>query len=241
LLDLPEPSQKEMEEHSWNPEDRSLNIYVKEEDRLTLHRHPVAQSTDCIRGRIGYSKGFHIWQLVWPLRQRGTHAVIGVATKDAPLHSPGYSSLVGSTVDSYGWDLIRNVCLHDSKNTKSWTYPNPELVGERFTAPEKVYCILDCDERTMSFATEHAYLGVAFRNLQGQNLYPVVCAVWGHCEITMKYMGTLEPEPRGLMDICRRTIRMQLGPQRIQRVNELPLPEPLKNYVQYRPRYDCIS
>lgn len=41
LLDLPEPSQKQMEEHGWNPDDRSLNIYVKEEDRLTLHRHPV--------------------------------------------------------------------------------------------------------------------------------------------------------------------------------------------------------
>ena len=45
--------------------------------------------------RIGYSRGFHVWQIVWPLRQRGTHAVIGVATKAALLHSPGYSSLVG--------------------------------------------------------------------------------------------------------------------------------------------------
>lgn len=71
LLDLPEPSQKQMEEHAWNPDDRSLNVYVKEEDRLTLHRHPVAQSTDCIRGKIGYSKGFHVWQIVWPSRQRG--------------------------------------------------------------------------------------------------------------------------------------------------------------------------
>lgn len=42
--------------------------------------------------------------------------------------------------------LVRNVCLHDAKNTKSWAYPNPELVGERFNAPEKIYCILDMDE-----------------------------------------------------------------------------------------------
>jgi SPRY domain-containing SOCS box protein 1/4 len=110
LLDLPEPTQKQMEQNAWNPDDRSLNIYVKEEDRLTLHRHPVAQSTDCIRGRVGYSKGFHVWQIVWPLRQRGTHAVIGVASKDAPLHAPGYSSLVGSTTDSYGWDLSKLFC-----------------------------------------------------------------------------------------------------------------------------------
>jgi hypothetical protein len=32
----------------------------------------------------------------------------------------------------------------------------------------------------MAFATEHAYLGVAFRNLRGQTLHPIVCAVWGH-------------------------------------------------------------
>lgn len=135
------------------------------------------------------------------MRQRGTHAVIGVATKDASLHSAGYQSLVGSTTDSYGWDLsesifshlnikffplVRNVCLHDSKNSKPWTYPNPKLVGERFSAPEAVYCILDMDEGTMAFATDQAYLGVAFRNLRGKNLHPVVCAVWGHCEVCLK-------------------------------------------------------
>lgn len=87
---------------------RSLNIFVKEEDALTFHRHPVAQSTDCIRGRVGYSRGLHCWEVVWPARQRGTHAVVGVATAQAPLHSVGYQSLVGATDQSWGWDLGRN-------------------------------------------------------------------------------------------------------------------------------------
>jgi SPRY domain-containing SOCS box protein 1/4 len=87
---------------------------------------------------------------------------------------------------------VRNVCVHDSKNTKAWTYPDPNLVGERFIAPEKLYCILDMDEGTMAFATEHQYLGVAFRNLRGSTLYPIACAVWGHCEITIRHLGTLE-------------------------------------------------
>ena len=56
---------------------------------MYLSRQPVAQSTDCIRGKQGYNSGIHIWQISWPLKQRGTHAVIGVATKEAPLHSPG--------------------------------------------------------------------------------------------------------------------------------------------------------
>ena len=71
-------------------EDRSLNIFVKDEDKLTFHRHPVAQSTDCIRSKVGYERGLHVFELSWPTRQRGTHAVVGVATMDAPLHSVGY-------------------------------------------------------------------------------------------------------------------------------------------------------
>ncbi|KHJ89162.1 hypothetical protein OESDEN_11023 [Oesophagostomum dentatum] len=40
------------EMHAWNPADRSLNIFVKDDDCFTFHRHPVAQSTDCIRGKV---------------------------------------------------------------------------------------------------------------------------------------------------------------------------------------------
>lgn len=82
-------------QHAWNPEDRSLNIFVKEADPMTLHRHPVAQSTDCIRTKVGYTKGIHLWELNWNSRQRGTHAIIGVATDKSPLHCVGYQSLIG--------------------------------------------------------------------------------------------------------------------------------------------------
>ena len=49
LLDMPMPSKEVKETHAWNADDRSLNIFVKEDDSTTFHRHPVAQSTDCIR------------------------------------------------------------------------------------------------------------------------------------------------------------------------------------------------
>lgn len=64
--------------------------FLQEDDKLTFHRHPVAQSTDCIRGKVGFTKGLHVWEIQWSTRQRGTHAVVGVATQDAPLHSVGY-------------------------------------------------------------------------------------------------------------------------------------------------------
>ena len=53
-------------------------------DHLTLHRRPISQSTDSIRGKIGYRGGIHMWEIKWVSNQRGTHACVGVATKKAP-------------------------------------------------------------------------------------------------------------------------------------------------------------
>ena len=80
LMDMPPVSKEVQLKHAWNPDDRSYNIFVKEDDKLTFHRHPVAQSTDCIRAKVGYERGLHLFEITWSTRQRGTHAVVGVST-----------------------------------------------------------------------------------------------------------------------------------------------------------------
>ncbi|XP_029111642.1 SPRY domain-containing SOCS box protein 4 [Scleropages formosus] len=237
LLDMPVAPPDLQLRHAWNGDDRSLNIFVKEDDRLTFHRHPVAQSTDCIRGRVGYTRGLHAWCIHWPARQRGTHAVVGVATAEAPLHSVGYTALVGSNAESWGWDLGRNKLYHDSKNLPSSaapTYPAFLEPDESFALPDSLVVVLDMDEGTLSFMVDGQYLGVAFRGLKGKKLYPIVSAVWGHCEITMRYINGLDPEPLPLMDLCRRAARIALGRDRLHRIESLPLPQSLKNYLQYQ-------
>ena len=72
LLDSPPPSLEVSIDHSWNPNDRydriypilhfkisfsSLNVILKTEDPLVMRRRPVAQSTDCVRAKVGYSEG----------------------------------------------------------------------------------------------------------------------------------------------------------------------------------------
>ena len=52
--------------------------------------------------------------------------------------------------------------------------------------------MLDMDEGAMGFVVDGKYLGPAFRGLRGKKLYVTVSAVWGHCEITMKYIGGLD-------------------------------------------------
>ncbi|XP_072376728.1 protein gustavus isoform X1 [Diabrotica undecimpunctata] len=237
LLDMPPAMRETQLKYSWNQDDRSLNIFVKEDDRLTFHRHPVAQSTDCIRGKVGFTKGMHCWEVCWSTRQRGTHAVVGVATAEAPLHSVGYQSLVGSTDTSWGWDLGRNKLYHDSKNCPGVTYPALLKPDETFIVPDKFLVVLDMDEGTLSFVVDGQYLGVAFRGLKGRKLYPIVSAVWGHCEISMRYIGGLDPEPLPLMDLCRRIIRQRLGKQLLEeKVMNLQLPQALQTYLLYRDR-----
>lgn len=137
-----------------------------------------------------------MWELKWSTRQRGTHAVVGVATRDAPLHSVGYQSLVGSNGESWGWDLGRNKLYHDVKNNLPTTYPVlPQgSSDELYPVPDVFQVVLDMDEGTLGFAVNGQYLGVAFRGLKGKKLYPIVSAVWGHCEITIKYIGGLDRE-----------------------------------------------
>jgi len=238
LLDMPAAPRETQLKHAWNAEDRSLNIFVKEDDKLTFHRHPVAQSTDCIRSKVGYERGLHVLELSWSTRQRGTHAVVGVATAEAPLHSVGYQSLIGNNENSWGWDLGRNKVYHDSKNQSGETYPSSLTSDETFVVPDKFLLVLDMDEGTLSFVVEGQYLGVAHRGLRGKKLHPIVSAVWGHCEITMKYIGGLDPEPLPLMDLCRRVTRQQIGRPRIEQgaLDRLNLPKAIKEYLEYKDR-----
>ncbi|EGT40960.1 hypothetical protein CAEBREN_24078 [Caenorhabditis brenneri] len=116
--------------------------------------------------------------------------MVGVATKTARLHEDGYTALIGTNTESYGWDITRGECHHDSKKTQIWKYAFGNS-PDAFHVPEKFYCILDMDEGYMAFATDEEYLGVAFRNLKGKTLYPIVATVWGRCEISMRYLGSL--------------------------------------------------
>lgn len=59
-------------------------------------------------------------------------------------------------------------------------------------------------------------------------------AVWGHCEIRMRYLNGLDPEPLPLMDLCRRAVHLALGKERVAKIHALPLPAPLRAYLLYQ-------
>ena len=64
LLDSPPVGRDEVMKHSWNTNDKSFNIVLKDDDPTVMRRHPIAQSTDCIRGKVGYTSGLHMWEVI---------------------------------------------------------------------------------------------------------------------------------------------------------------------------------
>jgi len=204
LLDQSALSREEQLEHTWNETDSSPNIYVKSDDPLTFHRNPVYQTSDAIRGRgvtptelqlerSGYTNGLHVWSVTWPQASRGTHPVVGVATRDCPLSEPGYKRLVGSNSHSWGWCLKTMKVYHDSRKFRHGV-PYPRDVDDKLKVPDTFLMILDMDRGTLSFQVDNDFLGVAFSGLRGEELFPIVSAVWGHCEVTLTYINHHEFE-----------------------------------------------
>lgn len=141
----------------------------------------------------------------------------------------GYCSLVGSTNESWGWDLVRNKCYHNQEET-----PFPHWLSSReiFQIPDQFMVVLDMDEGTLGFIVDDTYLGIAFTGLKGKKLYPIVSTVWGNGEIGIKYIGGLEPGPLRLQECARKVIRRQIGKSRLKRLkSELYLPQVLRDYI----------
>jgi len=170
--------------YAWDGNDCSRNIYIKP-NGFTLHRNPVAQSTDACKGKTGFLVGRHAWEVWWegPL---GTVAVVGIATKEAPVQSAGYIALLGSNCESWGWNLVDNHLLHNGQCYGSYPLLNNP---PKYQTGQRLRVILDCDEATLSFEHNYAFLGVAFRGLPNKPLYPAVSAVYGNTEVSMVYLG----------------------------------------------------
>jgi SPRY domain-containing SOCS box protein 1/4 len=79
----------------------------------------------------------------------------------------------------------------DAINNNGFAYP--AKADESFIVPDKFLVVLDLDEGTLAYIVDGQYLGVAFSDLKDKGaLYPMVSSVWGHCEITMRYINGLE-------------------------------------------------
>jgi len=204
----------------------------------------VSQSTDSIRGKRGYRSGVHVWEIKWLSMQRGTHACVGIATKDAPLRKQGYQALVGGTNHSWGWDLGRNMLRHNDiptapvghenaevENNNHITYPVLQNKDSSFVVPDTFIMALDMDAGKLGFVAEGQWLGWAFDGLRGLEVFPTVSCVWGHCEVTLKYIN-YSFEPLSLKELSRRCVRLSLRTSDSGTLSNLPVPITLRRYLR---------
>ncbi|XP_077984407.1 neuralized-like protein 4 [Glandiceps talaboti] len=176
--------------HGWDPRDCSQSFQVMD-DGVTarrLQRTANTGNTEAVRSKKSYQVGVHTFQIHWPQQERGSHAVVGVGSPDVELTLHGYCSLVGSTANSWGWNVCDKTLHHCGKVVGS--YPS----GGR-SIQDTFSMVLDLDVGTLSFKTHDGKdLGTAFRNIPkgDMQLCVMASATAGDCHIQMKYLGSKE-------------------------------------------------
>jgi hypothetical protein len=203
LQQLPQSSEEEQFNNGFNPHDCSNNIRVTSKD-LNFFRLPIWRSTDCVRTKIGYNKGLHVWEISWPPETRGTHPVIGVANKNAALHCEGYENLIGSDSNSWGWNLKELSLHHNGIRISGYPLLSNDIVDIVVKKLEKFLLILDFFTNTISFIIKeeafippiYYYLGVAFKLPNVDDYYyPIIQSVYGRSSVEIKYLGGYQLSP----------------------------------------------
>ncbi|KAF3691916.1 SPRY domain-containing SOCS box protein 1 [Channa argus] len=205
-------------------------------------RSPVELSSDGVRAKVGVKSGLHVWEVLWNPNHRGSHAVIGVSSKDCPLQASGYNVLVGKDLQSWGWELKTNGLWHggnslglypDFRRQSSTRILTDAKVAETpLPIPEIILLVLDADAGTLGFVVDGSFLGVAFKDLPpGVELFPVVSSVRGGANIRLRYLNGTTCDPPTLKALCGLSIRQVLGERRQNQTDKLPLPSSLQHYL----------
>ena len=117
--------------------------------------------------------------------------MVGVSTLAAEVQAGGYKGLVGDTANSWGWDLGRKQALHAGQHTG--LFPLSLNHHHQWTVPDEFHMILDMDAGTLAWFADGQYLGISHRGIQGE-VFPMVSTVWGHCEVSLVYLGSSLPK-----------------------------------------------
>jgi SPRY domain-containing SOCS box protein 1/4 len=180
LLSRPPVARQTQIDNAWDPAWCDGRVSFTD-DGMTCIRGNVPGGA-AVRGRRPMTTGVHVWAVTWETGARGYRPVIGVGTDKAAMNDG-----IGSTDDSWGWNLGNNVLCHGDRPVGR--YPSNKDRG-RYRVSDTFHLVLDMDEGTLSFVDGDQFLGEAFSGLKGLSLCVMADILGVGASVTIKYLGS---------------------------------------------------
>uniref|UniRef100_A0A1B6C1E4 B30.2/SPRY domain-containing protein n=1 Tax=Clastoptera arizonana TaxID=38151 RepID=A0A1B6C1E4_9HEMI len=156
-------------EWAWDKTVTTAATLLSKQNREVRFHPGYSSGTAAVRGDAAFLHGrIYYWEIKMLTALYGTDVMVGIGTKNAKLDKFAYQfcSLLGSDKESWGFSYTGKL----QHNGKSHFY------GPPFGKGSVVGIYLDMWKGTLEFFVNRRPLGVAFKNLQGLQLYPMVCS-----------------------------------------------------------------
>ena len=202
----------------WDVKDRSRDTVTLPGNRVLFH--PTwSNGTAGIRGNKPLTHGAHYWEIRFHKRVFGTSMMVGVATKQARLHTDIFTNLMGQ--DSESWGMSHKGLIWHDGNSKRYTEEFQEQVSTT------VGVLYDRTQGTLTYFKDGKNLGIAFTGLRKvkEDLYPFITSTAAKTEMSTECsLRSFD----NLQDRCRAVIALYCTNNDI---DMLPIPKSMKEYI----------
>jgi len=182
--------------------------------------HPTYSSgTAFVLGSIPLSPPHnHFWEVTVDSPVYGTDVMVGVATDSAPLATGqrSYCSLLGREAESWGWSY-QGYTQHGGRQQK---------YGTKWGQGDRLGVHFDAWRGTLEFYLNRKPLGVAFTNLRGKTVFPVICSTAAKSSLTLSTARSL---PSSLQFLAVRSLAHKLPGSTLL---SLLLPPGIRNFIR---------
>ncbi|XP_050309355.1 SPRY domain-containing SOCS box protein 3 [Anthonomus grandis grandis] len=151
---------------TWH-EPRSATIQVSNHGRDVLFNPVYSCGTAAVRGTTPFKQNHHYyWEIKILSKLYGTDCMIGVGTSNVDLKKAQFRfcSILGMDNDSWGYSYQGRI-YHGQLQ---------RMYGREFNIGSLIGVYLDMCNGTLEFYLNRTPLGIAFKDLKGKELYPMV-------------------------------------------------------------------
>lgn len=170
----------------WESNDQLTNVVLSNNNHDVLFHPTYSSGTAAVRGNLQLEQNsHHFWEIKILSHLYGTDVMIGVGTSRMIMSEwkLRFSSMLGCNRESWGFSY--NGCIQHNRLTRSY--------GPCFTMGSLVGVHLDMCAGTLSYYLNRKPLGIAFTNLKGYDLYPMVCSTAAHSAMRITCSVSVPP------------------------------------------------